>query len=132
MRRAVRLERESPWWLSRADLLARWTALLGPAAEPAGRDLLARWAEPHRGYHDLRHLAEVLDALDELTAGGPPPAVVLAAWWHDAVYEGRAGEDERASAALAARVLPALVRRGDSSTRSSGWCCSPRRTDPER
>lgn len=92
-----------------ADLLARWTTLLGPAGEPAGRDLLARWAEPHRGYHDLRHLAEVLDALDLLTGGDPPPAVVLAAWFHDAVYAGRAGQDERASAALAAQVLPALA-----------------------
>jgi len=92
-----------------ADLLDRWTALLGPGAAPAGRDLLERWAEPHRHHHDLRHLAEVLDALDALTGGGPPPAVVLAAWFHDAVYEGRAGEDERASAELAAQVLPALV-----------------------
>ena len=90
-------------------LLARWTGPLGPAAEPAGRELLDRWAEPHRHHHDRRHLTEVLDAVDELTGGDPPTAVVLAAWFHDAVYEGRAGEDERASAALAARVLPALA-----------------------
>ena len=36
---------------------------------------------------------------------------MLAAWFHDAVYEGRAGDDEQASADLAARVLPGLVDR---------------------
>ena len=29
-------------------------------------DLVARWAESHRGYHDLRHLDEVVAALGEL------------------------------------------------------------------
>ena len=94
------------------DLLRRWTTLLGAHAEPVGRDLLDRWGEPHRAYHDRRHLTEVLDALDALTGADPPAAVVFAAWFHDAVYEGRAGEDERASAALAALVLPSLVDRG--------------------
>lgn len=74
--------------------------------------LVAAYREPHRGYHDDRHLAEVLAHLDPLLAAHPVPdpvAVRLAAWFHDAVYAGRAGEDEEASARWAEDALPGLV-----------------------
>jgi predicted metal-dependent HD superfamily phosphohydrolase len=102
-------------------LLTRWMGLVadGPnpeaaaadAAEAAGRDLLARYAEPQRRYHDQRHLAEVLDAVDALAAhAADPRAVALAAWFHDAVYQPAAppGRNEEDSALLAEQVLPAL------------------------
>jgi predicted metal-dependent HD superfamily phosphohydrolase len=87
----------------------------GPRATLAGR-----WPLPHRaalrdrlveayagrGYHDERHLAEVLDRLDELTGGRPSAEVVLAAWFHDAVYDGAPGDEER-SARLAEDELAA-------------------------
>jgi predicted metal-dependent HD superfamily phosphohydrolase len=68
--------------------------------------LLEAYAEPGRGYHDLRHLGEVLDRLDELATDDrfDGSAVVLAAWFHDAVYDGRPGAEER-SALLAAGTL---------------------------
>lgn len=98
----------------RAELVHRWEAL-GEATSPAdarewselGAALLARWAEPHRRYHDDTHLHDVLLALDQLADGGAriSPAVSLAAWFHDAVYEGAPGDDERASAGLAASEL---------------------------
>ncbi|MGH3345986.1 MAG: HD domain-containing protein [Nocardioides sp.] len=66
-------------------------------------ELLAAYGSPGRSYHDLRHLAEVLDRLADL--GCDDPAVLLAAWFHDAVYDGAAGDEER-SAAWAERVLP--------------------------
>lgn len=69
-------------------------------------DLIRRWVEPHRHYHDIRHLAQCLDALTLL--GGATRATTLAAWFHDAVYEGRPG-DEEASANLAERSLGRLV-----------------------
>ncbi|MBT9255048.1 hypothetical protein KMZ32_08095 [Phycicoccus sp. MAQZ13P-2] len=83
------------------------------AVDRLGVDLLGRWSEPHRRYHDLAHLAEVLAAADLLARRGRArradrSAVVLAAWFHDAVYEGRGGDDERRSADLAARELGAL------------------------
>lgn len=74
--------------------------------EGAGMDLLRRWGEPHRGYHDVEHLSEVLDRLDDLGCG--EPEVRLAAWFHDAVYRGEPGADERESAALARSELLAL------------------------
>src|SRR5215207_4081399 len=89
------------------DLLNRWCALVD--GEAAGRELLARWSEPHRRYHGMDHLRAVLDAVDELAGvAADPDAVRLAAWFHDAVYTGRPGEDERASGQLAASTLPAL------------------------
>ncbi|MDP3968105.1 MAG: hypothetical protein Q8Q02_07465 [Nocardioides sp.] len=74
--------------------------------------LVAAYREPHRGYHDERHLAEVLAHLDLLLEVHPvhdPLAVRLAAWFHDAVYAGRAGEDEEASAQWAETTLAELV-----------------------
>jgi predicted metal-dependent HD superfamily phosphohydrolase len=59
-----------------------------------------------RGYHDLRHLTEVLQHVDELMDGDDPAreAVLLAAWFHDAVYDG-GGDDEERSARLAEETL---------------------------
>lgn len=72
-----------------------------------GEELIARWNEAHRHYHDERHLEDVLLALDHLATRGErlTPATVLAAWFHDAVYTGAAGGDERASAQLATARL---------------------------
>jgi len=70
--------------------------------------LLAAYAEPSRRYHDQRHLAEVLERIEELRAAGESfdyPAVVLAAWFHDAVYDGEDAAEER-SALMAEQALP--------------------------
>lgn len=66
-------------------------------------ELLAAYAGSGRSYHGRRHLAEVLDRLDDL--GCDDPTVLLAAWFHDAVHDGRADDEER-SAQWAERVLP--------------------------
>jgi len=70
--------------------------------------LLAAYSAPERGYHDVRHLEEVLDRLLELLsvegARVDRDAVLLAAWFHDAVYDGR-NDDEERSAELAADAL---------------------------
>lgn len=79
------------------DLRARWSALL-PAADDLFDELARAWGAPDRHYHDLRHLAESLAAVD-LLAGGPLEHLAL--WFHDAVYGLGAGADEQASARLA-------------------------------
>jgi predicted metal-dependent HD superfamily phosphohydrolase len=108
------------------DLVARWSRLCGPGATAAGEALLRAWAEPHRRYHTQRHLAAVLDHLDELDAdpptvtstspdrwgaGATPPGpswtARVAAWYHDAVYDPAAGDNEARSAAWAGRDLTA-------------------------
>jgi predicted metal-dependent HD superfamily phosphohydrolase len=74
------------------------------SARQVGEELLARWDEPHRRYHDRAHLRRMLEVL------GPdaPAPVRLAAWYHDAVYDPRAADNEERSAALAAAQLPGL------------------------
>ncbi|KOU53541.1 hypothetical protein [Streptomyces sp. WM6378] len=93
-------------------LRARWhTALLtaSPAARPGpyADALLARWAEPHRRYHNTAHLQAVLDHIDVLEQYAADPHLVrLAAWFHDAVYFPDRSENEERSARLAERALP--------------------------
>ncbi len=95
----------------RAALVSRWAALL-PGESALGEELLDRWDEPTRSYHTHTHLLAVLEALDLLlrASDGPDRAsILLAAWFHDAVYQGAAGDDERASAALAGARLDGRV-----------------------
>ncbi|WP_299445784.1 hypothetical protein [uncultured Phycicoccus sp.] len=88
----------------------------GQLLADVGRDLLARWGEPHRGYHGTSHLAEVLAAVDTLCRAGKVgrrdrSVAVLGAWFHDAVYDigdVEGGGNERRSAALASRTLAEL------------------------
>lgn len=88
------------------DLVARWTDLTGEGARRLGEDLVARYAEPHRHYHTLRHLTAVLDLVDELADEADDPDVVrLAAWFHDAVYDPQRDDNEERSAVLAERML---------------------------
>lgn len=77
--------------------------------------LLDRWSEPHRRYHTVQHLAEVLAAIDELASAAEVDAVGarlarLAGWYHDVVYDSRAeaGSNEHRSAALARDHLNSL------------------------
>lgn len=77
---------------------------------PAGlvAALHARYDEPHRHYHDRRHLDAVLDHVDELVGlAGDAEAVRLAAWFHDAVYDPGRTDNEQASADLARALLAA-------------------------
>lgn len=85
-------------------LLRQWPDTV-PATVAA--DLLRRYGQPQRHYHDLRHLGEVLAAVDQLAAhAADGRAVRLAAWFHDAVYDPGAPDNERRSAALARGALP--------------------------
>ncbi len=100
-------------------LTSRWDRVTGadwPPEESArlGKDLLRRYAEPHRRYHDQRHLLAVLRALDELGGDvGVPVTTTLAAWFHDAVYDPVRDDNEEASARLAEMRLPALGAPAD-------------------
>ena len=80
------------------------------------RPRLQAWEQPHRAYHHSGHLSQMLSDLDRLYAhraqGSTPLALILAAWFHDAVYEGAPGEDERRSEQLASTSLEPLVAAG--------------------
>jgi predicted metal-dependent HD superfamily phosphohydrolase len=97
------------------DLQKQWLRLLAALEVDSeeGRDVfgtVVEWySSPGRVYHTLEHIGAVLDALVRL--GATPerdPALLLAAWFHDAVYDSRAADNEEQSARLAERVLHGL------------------------
>lgn len=63
-----------------------------------GAELAARWQEPHRHYHNLEHLRDCLDEIDD-------PVTRLAAWGHDAIYDPRSAVNEERSALLMTHLL---------------------------
>lgn len=70
------------------------------------RDLAARYSEPHRAYHDLTHIAELLrwfDTIVDAIGWRDPRAVYDAILFHDAIYDPLAthGTNEVRSAELA-------------------------------
>lgn len=95
------------------DLLEAWAALITRHSRDAdavetGRALLAAWAEPHRRYHSVAHLRDVLDSVELLADyAEDADAVRLAAWYHDSVYNGRP-DDEELSAQRAEQDLSRL------------------------
>ncbi|MFO0847883.1 MAG: hypothetical protein U0871_04875 [Gemmataceae bacterium] len=100
----------------RLDLLQRqWVRLLDgfgvpPAdAYPPFDRLVAAYSEPHRHYHTLEHLAEMFRVVGRLAGDCRNTAAVqLAVWYHDAVYDPRAADNEARSATLAVEELTAL------------------------
>jgi predicted metal-dependent HD superfamily phosphohydrolase len=96
------------------DLSRRFGELLrrlGAAADPRplADAVLAAWAEPDRRYHDLDHLRDCLAELDRAPADGADRDRVEAAlWFHDAIYDPRAGDNEARSAEWARRALSEL------------------------
>lgn len=68
-------------------------------------------AEPHRHYHNQRHIADCLAEFDGARQSAKQPeALELALWFHDAVYDPRAADNEEQSAALAKRCLESAGR----------------------
>lgn len=108
--------------LDDAELAATWDAawsLLGrPALAGLQGELMAAWSEPHRHYHDHRHLRECL-ALWARWRGHceRPGEVAVALWFHDAIYVPRDGSNELKSAAWAARSLTGAGVDSDTAQR---------------
>jgi predicted metal-dependent HD superfamily phosphohydrolase len=91
--------------------LERWKRLwqsIAAAGDPgAWYDLLSRvYSEPHRRYHNQRHIADCLQEFDAARQlAKDSGAVELTLWFHDAVYDPKAPDNEELSAALANRCL---------------------------
>ena len=80
-------------------------------------ELRARYSELHRAYHTLQHLEECFTWLEKTRSlAAHPGEVAFALFYHDAIYDTHAPDNEQRSAELAAAVLDEYVR-GDSETR---------------
>ena len=90
-----------------SELLRRLGASRDP--QPLADAVLAAWAEPARRYHTLDHLRDCLAELDRSPADGADRDRVEAAlWFHDAIYDSRAADNEARSAEWARRALTEL------------------------
>ncbi|MEY2403981.1 MAG: hypothetical protein QOD38_1532 [Acidimicrobiaceae bacterium] len=83
---------------------SQWGAPVDAVAS-AYADVVARYGEPHRRYHTLEHIEEVLQRVDGTE-------VALAAWYHDIIYDTTASDSEARSATYAGEMLSKLGAPG--------------------
>lgn len=83
-----------------------WQQIGGQAgADELCAALRAAYAEPQRAYHTLAHLQGCLARLAAAPASPYQPVIALALWFHDAIYDPRATDNEEQSAAWAGEAL---------------------------
>src|SRR5690606_27767387 len=92
-----------------------WLALMDRLGVPAGpataafHTLVGYYQEGERDYHNLSHVRQVLAQVDELADHATDPDIVrLAAWFHDAIYDPLASDNELRSAECATEMLSEL------------------------
>lgn len=104
---------EEQWTLLPEVRFAELWARLGARGShrEALRKIRMAYAEPHRAYHTARHVSECLRLLDEPEVrrrSGGRVEVEAALWWHDLVYDPRAGDNEERSAEDAIATLAGI------------------------
>lgn len=89
-----------------ASWLQAWEGLQLQPAPGLQQQLLAAYAEPQRHYHTQQHLVECLTHWASARHLAQRPAEVeLALWFHDAIYEVKAQDNELRSAQWATQAL---------------------------
>jgi len=92
----------------------RWVKLMGELGVPDARwqplwEKLERlYSERGRYYHNLKHIAKTLALLDRFSGGSASALLRLAAFYHDAIYDVQAKDNEERSAVMAKEDLVAL------------------------
>jgi predicted metal-dependent HD superfamily phosphohydrolase len=72
-------------------------------------ELVAIYSQPHRHYHNLKHIRQVLDCIDEVRSQAQNlTSLQLAAWFHDVVYNPSASENEENSIIYTHNLLQTL------------------------
>ena len=91
----------------------RWSLLWGrlfPSEDPSPvvLELQTLYSAGNRHYHNAEHIMDCLRELDsEASAPADRSALELAIWFHDAIYDSTASDNEERSAALAHRCIAA-------------------------
>lgn len=93
----------------------KWQALIARVdadrshAEVVWSELVRRYSEPHRAYHNLSHIAALLRHLERhRSAVKQPETVEFAVWFHDVIYDTRQEDNERMSAEWARCAMSAM------------------------
>jgi predicted metal-dependent HD superfamily phosphohydrolase len=92
------------------SIARRWSPLLDDLSELPDLlpDLARRYAEPHRAYHGVEHIAALAKLYVDVARGPTwhvPIEVALAILFHDAIYEPGRPDNEDRSAELAIETL---------------------------
>ncbi|RUR67638.1 N-methyl-D-aspartate receptor NMDAR2C subunit [Variovorax guangxiensis] len=104
-------------------LLANWNGAwqaLGVASpdDALCDELQRRYAEPQRHYHTMQHLGECLAWFErEKALAEHPGEVALALWFHDAIYDVHAHDNEARSADWARQALLEAGAAADAAER---------------
>ncbi|HYF49716.1 MAG TPA: L-threonylcarbamoyladenylate synthase [Planctomycetota bacterium] len=106
------------------DLSPRWFALWKRLhaqgdAQAVLEDLLRRYREPLRAYHNIEHLTHCFEELDTAAASDERDLVELALWFHDAVYDAQAKDNEERSGDLLRSALSSAGLNDHKLTRAS-------------
>lgn len=103
----------------RANWSSAWHALGVASPDDALCDeLQRRYAEPQRHYHTMQHLGECLAWFErEKALAEHPGEVALALWFHDAIYDVHAHDNEARSADWAREALLEAGADGDAAGR---------------
>jgi predicted metal-dependent HD superfamily phosphohydrolase len=89
------------------SIARRWSPLLDGVPDLLP-ELARRYAEPHRVYHGIDHIAALAQLYGEVARGPTwhaPIEVALAVLFHDAIYEPGRSDNEDRSAELAVEML---------------------------
>jgi len=103
----------------RASWNAAWRALgVASADEALCIELQRRYSEPQRHYHTLQHLGECLTWFErEQALAERPGEVALALWFHDAIYDVHAHDNEARSAEWARSAMLASGAQAEAAER---------------
>jgi len=98
---------------------AAWRALgVASADEALCIELQRRYGEPHRHYHTMQHLGECLAWFErEQALAERPGEVAIALWFHDAVYDVHAHDNEARSAEWARSAMLAAGAQPEAADR---------------
>ena len=89
--------------------------------------LIHRYSEPERSYHNVRHIGYCFDALTPAAhLAERLPEVQLALWFHDAIYDTHASDNEERSAALARENLAAAGVKAEAVEQIRGMIIATR------
>ena len=94
--------------LDRNRFLDLWRRLGGNDGSATFERLRTAYSDPDRAYHNDNHIADCLGQFDRVRSQADrPDELELALWFHDAVYDTHASDNEERSAEFAAKEMAA-------------------------
>jgi predicted metal-dependent HD superfamily phosphohydrolase len=116
-----------------------WRRLEGQTdSEPVFDQLQALYAEPHRAYHNLDHIADCLAQFDRAGHLAVYPAELeLAIWLHDIIYGTHASDNEEKSAQWAvdamhaAHMTPETIKQVETLILATKHTTAPKDPDAQ-